>query len=154
MRNIKYIVIHCSATRANVDMNITLPGEDIGVKEIRKWHTDPEPKGRGWRDIGYHYVIRRSGKVEVGRPLEQAGAHVAGYNSNSIGICLVGGVSETGKSENNFEPPQWEALSTLVSRLKKRWPGAIIQGHRDFPRVAKDCPCFDAKKWAKDEGLA
>ena len=154
MRNIKYIAIHCSATRANIDAGITLPGEDIGVKEIRRWHMAPKPDGRGWRDIGYHYVIRRSGEVETGRPLEQIGAHVANYNSNSIGICLVGGISETGKAENNYEPKQWESLAALVARLKKQWPKAIIQGHRDFPHVAKECPCFDARKWAKAEGLA
>ncbi|MDR2946317.1 MAG: N-acetylmuramoyl-L-alanine amidase [Candidatus Adiutrix sp.] len=154
MRRINYIAIHCSATRANVDEKITLPGEDIGVAEIRRWHTDPKPKGRGWRDIGYHYVIRRDGSVETGRPLDEVGAHVAGYNSSSVGVCLVGGVSEDGKSENNFEPPQWEALKILVASLKKRFPAAKIQGHRDFPRVAKDCPCFDTRAWAAKEGLA
>ena len=154
MRRIDYIAIHCSATRANVDENITLPGEDIGVKEIRKWHTDPEPKGRGWSDIGYHYVIRRSGEVEIGRPLEKIGAHVSGYNSCSVGICLVGGVNAAGKSENNFEPRQWASLATLVSRLRRQFPKAKIQGHRDFPGVKKDGPCFDAKAWAAKEGLA
>jgi Negative regulator of beta-lactamase expression len=149
MRKIKHIVIHCSATRANVDEGITLPGEDIGVKEINRWHND-----RGFNGIGYHFVVRRDGTIEAGRPLEKIGAHVKDYNSNSIGICLVGGISETGKSENNFEPKQWQALKGLVSKLHLQFPGAEILGHRDFPRVAKDCPCFDAREWAKREGLA
>jgi len=151
MRKIKYIVIHCSATRANIDAGITLPGEDIGAAEIRRWHMAPE---RGYSDIGYHFVIRRNGVVETGRSLDKIGAHVKNYNSNSIGICLVGGVSEAGKSENNFEPKQWESLKKLVAELKTRFPAAEILGHRDFPKVAKDCPCFDARKWARDEGLA
>ena len=150
MRNIKYIVIHCSATKANIDANVTLPGEDIGAKEIRRWHV----VDRGYSDIGYHFVIRRDGTVETGRPLARIGAHVLNYNANSIGICLVGGLDESGKAENNFEPLQWESLKKLVADLKKRFPKAVIQGHRDFPRVAKECPCFDARAWARAEGLA
>ena len=141
MRTIKYIVIHCAATK---------PSADIGAKEIRQWHV----KDRGWRDIGYHYVIRRNGEVEAGRPLEQAGAHVSGYNSNSIGICLVGGLNEQGRSAAEYAARQWEALKALLGRLSKRWPGAEIKGHRDFPNVKKDCPCFDVRQWLQDEGLA
>ena len=147
MRRITAIVIHCSATRANVDMKITLPGEDIGVKEIDKWHRE-----RGYSGIGYHYVIRRNGTIENGRPLEKIGAHVAGYNSYSIGICLVGGVSASGRAENNFEPPQWDALKGLLITLRQRFPEADILGHRDFPNVKKDCPCFDVRAWWKKEG--
>jgi N-acetylmuramoyl-L-alanine amidase len=149
MRIITDIVVHCSATRANVDEKITLPGEDIGVKEITGWHL-----ARGYRTIGYHYVIRRDGTVETGRPIDQVGAHVQGRNSNSIGICLVGGVSESGKSENNFEPPQWAALKALLIGLQKTYPSAaIIKGHRDYPNVHKDCPCFDVRAWAVREDL-
>ena len=149
MRKIEAIVIHCSATKANVDENITLPGEDIGAKEITKWHL-----ARGFRTIGYHLVIRRDGTIEPGRPLEQIGAHVENYNANSIGICLVGGLDEKGKAENNFEPKQWAALKAKLVELKKAFPGAVIKGHRDYPEVKKDCPCFDAGAWAKREGLA
>lgn len=151
MRKITHLVIHCSATKANVDANITLPGEDIGAAEIHRWHMGP---GRGYSDIGYHYVIRRNGAIETGRPLERIGAHVAGHNSTTIGICLVGGLDERGKAENNFEPKQWLSLKKLLAELKARFPGAEILGHRDFPKVAKDCPCFDARKWARAEGLA
>lgn len=151
MRKIRYLAIHCSATKANINASITLPGEDIGAAEIRRWHMSPE---RGYSDIGYHYVIRRNGALESGRPLKRVGAHVSGHNSGSIGICLVGGLDERGQAENNFEPRQWESLKALLTRLKADFPEAIIQGHRDFPSVKKDCPCFDARKWAKDEGLA
>ena len=149
MRKINAIVIHCSATRANVDEKITLPGEDIGAREIDRWH-----KQRGFSGIGYHYVIRRDGRVEVGRPLAQAGAHVAGHNSTTIGICLVGGVDAANRAENNYEPAQWAALKKLVVELKRDFPGAALKGHRDYPQVAKDCPCFDVGAWAKAEGLA
>jgi len=147
-RKINGIVIHCSATRAGVDEKITLPGEDIGAAEIDQWH-----RARGWNGIGYHYVIRRDGTIETGRPLERVGAHVEGHNAYTIGICLVGGVGEAGRSENNFEPPQWAALKGLLAGLRRRFPGAEIKGHRDYPGVKKDCPCFDVRAWAAREGL-
>lgn len=141
MRKITHLVVHCSATR---------PGAGIGAEEIRKWHIQQN----GWRDIGYHYVITRAGEVEPGRPIEQAGAHVSGHNSTTIGICLVGGVDAANKAENNYTAEQWLSLKKLLAELKDRFPGAEILGHRDFPKVAKDCPCFDARKWAMAEGLA
>lgn len=110
-------------------------------------------EANGWRDIGYHYVIGRGGRVEDGRPVERAGAHVSGHNSNSIGICLVGGIDERGRAEDNFRPEQKAALKKMLLSLSKRFPGARILGHRDFPGVKKDCPCFDVGSWLAEEGL-
>jgi N-acetylmuramoyl-L-alanine amidase len=147
MRDIRYIVIHCSDN---------LPTQDIGVAELRVLHITPPPRGQGWRDVGYHFVIRRGGRIETGRPLAQAGAHVAGYNANSIGLCLAGGRAQISppKYAANFTDEQWASLKTLVADLKKQFPKAKIMGHRDFPKVAKDCPCFDARAWAVQERLA
>ncbi len=134
--NTDWLVIHCSATRAI---------QDIGVREITKWH-----RAQGWATIGYHYVIRRSGKVETGRPVDAIGAHVQGRNHDSVGICLVGGLNNaTFKPENNYTPQQWEALKKLLTTLLKRYPKAKVLGHRDFPGVQKACPCFNAKTWAR-----
>ena len=140
MRRIDHLVVHCAATR---------PGADLGAAEIRKWHVE----GNGWRDIGYHYVIRRSGRVEPGRPPEEVGAHVSGHNSNSIGVCLVGGLNAAGKSAAEYTPEQWTALRKLLGRLAGRFPDAEILGHRDFPGVKKDCPCFDVRAWLAEVGL-
>lgn len=134
-----YLVVHCSATPPNLD---------IGAAEIRGWH-----KAKGWADIGYHYVIRRNGIVEAGRPENLVGSHVQGHNSNSLGICMVGGTDARQKPENNYTPEQWASLQTLLTRLFGKYTGAKILGHRDFPAVAKACPCFDAIDWAKDHGL-
>lgn len=135
-----WIVIHCSATRAI---------QNIGAKEIRQWHKD-----KGWSDIGYHYVIRRDGTVDNGKGREDVGAHVAGHNSDSLGICLVGGLSnKTWQPENNFTKAQFTALEILLGMLLVRYPNAKILGHRDFPKVAKACPCFDARPWAKEHGF-
>ncbi len=133
MRNITTIIIHCAATR---------PSMDIGAKEIREWHT----KGNGWADIGYHGVIRRDGALDSGRPVDQPGAHTTGHNANSIGICLVGGVAEDGKTpENNFTPEQWVTLRRVVTDLHQKFPSATIHGHNEF--ASKACPSFDVRKW-------
>lgn len=134
MRPIQYIAVHCSATKGSMD---------IGAKEIKKWHV----QDNGWTDIGYHYVIKRDGTLEEGRPLERAGSHVKNFNSNSIGVCMVGGLDAAGKAENNFTPEQFDTLKLLLHHLHSRFPEAEILGHRDFPNVKKDCPCFDVRKW-------
>jgi len=128
MRNIDQIIIHCAATR---------PSLDIGVEEIREWHVT-----RGFIDIGYHYVIRRNGVVEEGRPLDQVGAHAEGHNANSIGICLVGGIDEDGKPDANFTYQQYTKLYNLVLDLKDnfRMIDSVI-GHRQVSKKA--CPSFD-----------
>lgn len=139
-RKITEIIIHCAATRAS---------QGIGVQEIRRWHTAPRPKGRGWDDIGYHYVIRRDGTLESGRPLDKAGFHCAGRNANTVGICLAGGVAEDGVTpECNYTPEQWHTLARTVYDLLKRYPGATVHGHNEF--AAKACPCFDVRVWWSD----
>lgn len=96
LKTLRFITLHCSATR---------PSQIAGVKEIRAWH-----KAKGWSDIGYHFVIRRNGAIEKGRPISKTGAHVAGWNADNLGICLEGGISETFQPQNNFTREQWRAL--------------------------------------------
>lgn len=134
-----YLVVHCSATTSTMN---------IGAKEIRQWHRE-----KGWIDIGYHFVIRRDGTIEIGRPENTVGAHVENHNSNSIGICLVGGIDSKGKAENNFTPAQFAALAAKLRELKVKYPGVTVQGHRDFAGVKKDCPSFDTRKWINETGV-
>jgi len=132
-RGITHLVVHCAATPA---------GKIFHAADIRSWHLR-----QGWADIGYHFVIDLDGTIEVGRPLDRAGAHVTGFNAHSIGICYIGGVSADGKTPTDTRTPaQKAALIELLRALKGRWPQALILGHRDFPRVAKACPSFDAKR--------
>ncbi len=128
-----YFVVHCSASQ-------NLP--TINAKVIDGWH-----KQRGFDRIGYHYVIKTDGTVETGRKLDEVGAHVAGYNSTSVGICMIGGVDKAMRSVNNFKPAQFKTLRKLLNDLLKIYPKAVIIGHRDFPNVKKDCPCFDVTDW-------
>lgn len=135
MRKVNEIIIHCSATKPNIH---------IGAKEIDSWH-----RKRGFDEIGYHYVIRRSGEIEKGRDLDKAGAHCKKHNSFSIGICLVGGIDDNGKSENNFTESQFQALRKLVAELKILYPKASLHGHNEF--AAKDCPCFNVQEFFQGE---
>ncbi|WP_241033729.1 N-acetylmuramoyl-L-alanine amidase [Vibrio maerlii] len=126
-RSLRFITVHCSATCAS---------QDIGVEEIRQWH-----KAKGWRDVGYHFVIRRSGEVEIGRPLNQTGAHVKGHNTGNIGICVVGGVDANHQPEDNFTLAQRKALFGLIGELQQRFEISDdnVKGHKDWG-VAKACP--------------
>ena len=130
-RQIKEIIVHCTATRAGV--NVT-------VEDIRRWH-----KQQGWSDIGYHYVVYRDGSVHEGRDVNIAGAHCLGHNTYSIGVAYVGGVARDGKTPADTRTvAQAEGLERLMVELRRMYPQAQIFGHRDFARKA--CPCFDARK--------
>ena len=130
-----YIGIHCAATKASMD---------IGLTEIRKWHV----QDNGWRDVGYHYIIRRNGEVELGRSNRDTGAHAAGYNHKSISLCMVGGMAEDNSAENNFTAQQWTALLDLVKQIKVDYPEADVIGHNEISE--KECPSFDVQQWKKE----
>lgn len=127
-RKITEIIVHCTATRE---------GKDYTVNEVRQWH-----KARGFADIGYHYLIRLNGGLEEGRDLSIAGAHCVGHNTNSIGVCYVGGLDSEGNPKDTRTSEQKIALKTLLTSLRISFPDAEIHGHCDF--AAKACPCFDA----------
>ena len=151
IKDIDSIVIHCSATREGV--NYTL-------KDIELWH-----KSRGFRCIGYNYVIDLDGTVEVGRPLTMDGAHcdTAGlsgksYNKHSIGICYIGGLDANNKAKDTRTLEQKESMVKLVYELIDKYPNIKeVIGHRDaspdkngdgmISRIEwlKSCPCFDVK---------
>lgn len=140
LRDVRYLVVHCSATRAT---------QDIGAEEIRRWHRE-----RGWFDIGYHFVIRRNGEIEIGRPADVPGAHARGFNHVSLAFCMVGGVAEDGVTpEDNFTAEQYASLKKLLKLQEGPTPDAKIVGHRDLPNVSKACPSFDVAEWARKEGL-
>lgn len=140
------IVIHCSATK---------PNQHIGREQIEEWHL-----AQGYAAIGYHFVITRAGDLQQGRPLEAMGAHVKGFNVSSVGVCMVGGLDELGRSFHNapgqFTHAQWDTARVLVAMLRKLYPEAKVVGHRDLSpdknmdgkiqpsEWLKTCPGFDA----------
>jgi N-acetyl-anhydromuramyl-L-alanine amidase AmpD len=140
-KSTKFIVVHHAATKK---------GQDVGVKEIRRWHLD-----RGFTDVGYHYIIRRDGRLETGRAIGVAGAHVSGRNHNSIGICLVGGLSDDGKkAEFNYTEAQLATLEKTLRSATAAYPAAEVVGHRDLDPKKPECPAFDVKKWWADKQAA
>ncbi len=130
MRTINEVIVHCTATK---------PEQDIGVANVREWHL-----ARGWSDVGYHWVIRRDGTVEKGRPEKSIGAHARGRNQHSIGVALVGGINAKALPDCNFTLKQWRSLDTVLQGIRERHGGVPVIGHRDIEGVQKACPCFDA----------
>lgn len=130
-RNIKELIVHCSATPE---------GKDYSVDTIRQWHLQ-----RGFSDIGYHYVVYRDGSIHIGRDESIIGAHCTGHNTNSIGVCYIGGCASDGKTPKDTRTAeQKQSLVKLLKELKTKYPQASIHGHRDFANKA--CPSFDATK--------
>ena len=129
MRRIDKIILHCSATP---------PGQRVDVETITRWH-----KQRGFKTIGYHFFIDRSGTIHAGRPLEEQGAHCKGQNAHSIGICYEGGLNKEGKPLDTRTILQRIAMKELVAQLLGQFPDATVHGHREFANKA--CPCFDVE---------
>ena len=131
--DVKYLVIHCSATRSNQDYTAT---------QLRRDHL-----ARGFRKIGYHFYIRRNGVMTQHRMLIEVGAHARPYNHCSIGICYEGGLDENGVPCDTRTKRQTERMVDLLKNLHALFPNARIVGHRDQPGTTpKDCPCLDAQK--------
>ena len=127
MRPLDKSILHCSATRE---------GQHITVDTMRHWHLK-----RGWKDIGYHYVIYIDGSVHEGRPIEQVGAHTQGQNTGSIGICYVGGVEKDGKTpKDTLNELQEMAMVNLINELRDEYGELSLHGHNEF--AAKACPSF------------
>ena len=150
-RRIDYIVIHCTATPE---------GQNKTIDQLRAEH-----RRQGWSDIGYHYVVDLQGRVHLGRDVDVSGSHVSGHNSNSIGVVYVGGLENKPgvkydqlKAKDTRTVAQKAALLSLLMDLRKLYPYAKIQGHRDFSpdknhdgvisadEFIKQCPSFDAKE--------
>ena len=130
MRAITLIVIHCSAVK---------PDQLSSAAQIDSWH-----RQRGYHlGIGYHYVIRRNGDIEPGRPEWMVGAHCLNHNKYSIGVCYEGGLDARGQPADTRTAEQKSAMRKLLEDLHKRHPRAVIVGHRDLSHD-RDCPCFDA----------
>ena len=128
MRTITLIIVHCSANRA---------GSALRMADIDSYHCS-----LGWIGCGYHYVIPTDGTIEPGRPEEMVGAHCKNHNRHSIGVCYIGGLSKDGKPADTRTDAQRIALRNLLEQLHRRYPDALIVGHRDLD-PQKACPCFD-----------
>lgn len=136
------IVIHCSATKET---------SDFSLADLKRSHL-----ARGWSDVGYHFYITKDGVVHRGRPIDRMGAHVRGFNRNTVGVCYEGGLDANGKAKDTRTMAQQSSMLTLLKSLTQVFPIEYIKGHRDYSpdldgdgkieshEWMKQCPCFDA----------
>jgi hypothetical protein len=141
---VREVVIHCSATRADWMHNATLAEQ---VAEIRRWHM----RDRGWRDIGYHWIVGRSGQVLAGRPETSRGAGVEGHNAGVIHVCLIGGHGSSARDafSRHFTGAQDITLRQMLQGIGMRTQVTRISGHNEW--AAKACPGFHVPTWLKRE---
>jgi N-acetylmuramoyl-L-alanine amidase len=132
MRDIKYIVLHCTATPKNTTVQSILNYWKLKLK---------------WNSPGYHHLIKADGEIVDIHPIEKPSNGVQGYNQNSIHISYIGGVDDKGRALDNRTPQQIASQILLLKKYKAMFPKAEIKGHRDFPNVKKWCPSFDVKTW-------
>ena len=134
-RNIKFIVVHCTATQPNAT-----------VEAIRRYWKEV----RGWGDIpGYHYLLQRDGEFIQLLAEEVQSNGVYGHNAESINLSYIGGIDKDGKPEDNRTDAQKHAMFDKIVELTEKYPAAQVLGHRDFPGVTKACPSFDVRAWLK-----
>ncbi|MDR6565477.1 N-acetylmuramoyl-L-alanine amidase [Chitinophaga ginsengisegetis] len=150
MREIKHIVLHCSATQPTATVE----------SMIRYWR-DVEH----WKNPGYHFVVEANGNVRSLQPVEKPSNGVSGYNANSIHVCYIGGIDKDGKPADTRTTEQLATLKEIVVKLHRQYPSAAIKGHRDFSpdtnhngkvdkwEWIKTCPCFDVTAWLKEENV-
>ena len=128
MRTITLIIVHCSAVR---------PDQTSSAAQIDSWH-----RKQGWKlGIGYHYVVRRDGGIEPGRPEWLVGAHCLNHNAHSIGVCYEGGLDIRGQPDDTRTDKQKAAMRWLLRMLHRAYPRAVIVGHHDLD-PQKACPCI------------
>jgi N-acetylmuramoyl-L-alanine amidase len=136
LRNIKYIVVHCTATPPTTT-----------VESIKRYWKEE----RGWGDIpGYHYLIQRQGNILQLLDEGKNSNGVYAHNSNCINLAYIGGIDKDGKPQENLSVAQEHTLFDLIVSLTEKYPKAEVLGHRDFAGVHKACPCFDVKKWLSE----
>ena len=146
MRKIGYIAVHCTAGRQTQTVS------DLQAEFRRK----------GWVYPGYHYVVAPDGKITQLLDEDKVSNGVKGFNSVSVNVAYIGGIGADGKGVDNRTDEQKKALRQLLGMLKRKYPDAVIQGHRDFSpdtngngvvdpwERIKECPCFDAKEEYKE----
>ena len=135
MREIKRIILHCTATE---------PDHWVTVDTVRRWHTSPP---RNWSDCGYHFLIRLDGVIEKGRPVMKQGAHVKGHNHDSIGIAYAGGVLD-GKPKDTLNARQYRSTQDIIWSLRLVFGWIPVSGHNEYSNKA--CPSFIVADKFKD----
>jgi len=142
MNKLQLLVIHCTATG---------PGREVSADDIRHWHTDPKPYGRGWSRVGYSDLIHLDGRIENLHEFDhdnwvdpgEITNGVRGFNGISRHICYVGGIDQKGEPSDTRTHAQYQTLKTYILHMIHRHPDILIAGHCDLAR--KPCPSFNVQ---------
>ena len=114
-KKVQYLVFHHTGGRHH----------DASAAHINRVHIE-----RGWAGIGYHFVIRWDGTLEIGRPLHKQGSHTAGYNDVSLGVVMSGNFEEGEPTEEQLRCGV--ALARLIGR---NYPDIEYVRHKDIGRA-------------------
>ena len=125
---VTHLTVHCAATPE---------GRDVSADMIAVWD-----KARFGQE-SYHHIVTLDGVDHLRLRDDQLGAHVGGHNSGNIGVCYVGGCDRDMQPKDTRTPPQRQALRGLIANYRRKYPGIVVRGHRDWPGVKKACPSFD-----------
>ncbi len=157
MAKLKYLVIHCSATKEGVD---------IRPETIREWHMGKN--GRGWSRVGYSDVITLDGVLHNMHFAEGTNPYddiiendemtwgVRGINSQSKHVCYIGGVESKRtngkyKAKDTRTKEQKYTLEIYIKHEILRHPNILIAGHNQFSNKA--CPSFNVQNFCCEIGL-
>lgn len=134
---VEKIILHCAATPE---------GKEFTAADINRMHIQ-----RGFKKIGYHYVIDLDGTVEKGREENENGAHTIGYNSKSLGICYIGGVAKDGKTPKDTRTEaQKVAIFNIVKELIEKYNLTLDDVHGHYEFANKACPSFKMKDFKEE----
>ena len=135
MRNIKYIVVHCTDTL-----------NTAAVEAIQKYWREKLK----WKQPGYHYIIKNDGEIVKLLDEDVPSNGVLGFNSVCVNICYIGGKTKEGKHADTRSMAQQDAMFDKLIELSEKYPKAKIVGHGEFPNQGgRTCPNFDVRKWLK-----
>lgn len=150
MRDIKYIVIHCTATP-----------QTWTAKDVERYFYED----KGWNNPGYHTVFEIDGSHRELLPIHEIANGVKGHNYHSIHITYIGGVDSNMNAFDNRTQSQQDNMALYIDSLHRGFPDAEIVGHRDLSpdldndgevqpdEWVKECPSFEVSEWLNQIGI-
>jgi N-acetylmuramoyl-L-alanine amidase len=136
MREIKYIVIHCTDTWPSAK-----------VEAIEKYWKET----LGWKNPGYHYIIKADGEIVKLLDEKKISNGVLGFNENCINVCYIGGKTKEGKSGDTRTRAQENSMFDKIVELTEKYPKAVVKGHCEFPNQGgRTCPNFNVMQWLQN----
>ena len=147
-RDVSELIVHHADTYENMDTD---------VYDVDSWHKNPPPGQTPFDQIGYHFIIRRDGRIQVGRDINIPGAHARGRNEHSVALSFIGGrkghSNEKGliRSSDTFTDGQWDSFDKFIDVFLNAYPNSNLLGHRDVDPERRTDPEFDVKDYVRSK---